>query len=340
MNNLSEELPKITIWIAARNEEFGIIKCLTSLENLNYPKHLIQILVGNDQSTDNTASIVANFIKNKPRFELVEITQVINNQRGKANVLANLYERSTGKYFLITDADVQVNRNWAYGMVSNFIKNSKMGHQVGITTINSNSFFGILQAIDWLWALTLLKMAAFLKIPLTGLGNNSAISRQAYEATGGYAQIPFSITEDFALFHEVVKSGFEFDNAIRPNVFAKTTPMNNLAEFLYQRKRWMVGAMQCPWWVIVFLYVQAFFPFILLIISILTNTETSLSILFIKIMIQIIIMSPTLIILNEYRLFPYLILYEFYAWIWGFIMVIFYFLPIDIDWKGRIYAKD
>ena len=66
MNNLNNELPKITIWIAARNEELSIIKCLTSIENLNYPKHLLQVLIGNDRSTDNTASVVSNFIKDNP----------------------------------------------------------------------------------------------------------------------------------------------------------------------------------------------------------------------------------------------------------------------------------
>jgi 1,2-diacylglycerol 3-beta-glucosyltransferase len=339
MKNKIDIWPKITIWVAARNEEENIINCLERLAILDYPNSEIQILIGNDQSTDNTKILVENFIANKPQFEIINIQKTINNQRGKANVLANLYEYSNGEFFLITDADVLVNEKWAKGMIKNFIINPKLGHQVGVTSINTKSIFGFLQAIDWLWALTLLKLASILKIPLTGLGNNSAVARKAYEATGGYAKIPFSITEDFALFHETIKKKFEFHNAINLNIFAKTTAMDNLIEFLHQRKRWMVGALQCPWWVVLFLYLQALFPFILLIFSYFISSDLALSILIFKIVAQILIISPTLVILKEYRLIPFLLPYEIYAWLWGFTMVVFYFLPIDIDWKGRIYEN-
>ncbi len=329
--------PKITIWVAARNEENNIIECLQQLEKLDYPSDQLQILIGNDGSTDATASLVSDFITNKPIFELIEITETINNQRGKANVLANLYNSSTGDYFLITDADVSVNTKWAKGMLKNFLKNNFLGHQVGVTSIKSNNFFGLLQAIDWLWALTLLKFASLFSIPLTGLGNNSAVSRKAYEATGGYNNIPFSITEDFALFHEVVNQNFEFHNAINNKVFAKTTPMLSLKGFLNQRKRWMVGALQCPKWVVIFLYIQALFPFILLAISYLVSSNLAINIFLIKFVLQIILILPTLIILKEFKLIPLLLPYEFYAWIWGFSMVIFYFLPFKINWKERYY---
>ena len=113
--------------------------------------------------------------------------------------------------------------------------------------------------------------------------------------------------------------------------------MVNLKEFLHQRKRWMVGAMQCPWWVVTFLYLQALFPFILLVIGILFTVKIALLILALKITFQILFILPTIIVLKEYHLIPFLLPYEVYAWAWGFTMVVFYFLPIDIDWKGRKY---
>ncbi len=332
-----KNLPNITVWVAARNEENVILNCLENIFQIDYPINKIQVLIGNDQSIDNTQALVQEFINDKPNFQIINIEKVINNQRGKANVLANLYEYSTGEYFLITDADVIVKSSWAKGMVKNFLKKPSIGHQVGVTSINSNSLFGILQAIDWLWALTLLKCASIFKIPLTGLGNNSAISRKAYESVGGYAQIPFSITEDFALFHAIVNNGFSFHNAINIKVFAKTSSIGSVKEFLHQRKRWMVGALQCPRWVVLFLYFQALFPFILYGSSIFISSNWAMNLFLLKFFSLIILILPTLIILKEFRLIPFLILYEFYSWAWGFTMVVFYFLPINIDWKGRIY---
>ncbi len=335
----TDNLPKITIWIAARNEEQNILNCLSKIENQHYPKQKLQVLIGDDSSSDSTNEIVKRFILDKPHFQLINISKTINSQRGKANVLANLYEKSSGDLFLITDADVEVNPNWCLGMVDNFLKKPNLGHQVGVTSIKSTSIFGVLQAIDWLWALTLLKFAAIFKIPLTGLGNNSAVSRKAYEAVGGYAQIPFSITEDFALFHEIVRKGFYFNNSINRKVFAKTTEIQLIKEFLHQRKRWMVGALQCPAWVVGFLYLQALFPFLLLVLCLTIGSKIAILFLLSKLLLQIILILPTLIILKEYKLIPFLIPYEIYAWLWGFTMVVFYFLPIDIDWKGRIYSN-
>ena len=329
--------PKITIWIAARNEEDNIINCLRSIEKLNYPIETLQVLIGNDNSEDKTESLVKQFIKDKFYFQLIDIQRVINHQRGKANVLANLYEYSTGEYFLICDADVTVNPDWVKGMITNFEKDSNIGHQVGITSIRGSLIWHHFQSIDWLHALTLLKIAADLKIPLTGLGNNSAVTRKGYEATGGYAKIPFSITEDFALFHEVVKEGFGFKNTINREVFNQTLPMVTLKEFLHQRKRWMVGALQCPWWVVFLLFFQALFLPILLIIGIFFSWKMAGILWVLKWVNQTITVLPTIIKLKEFHLLKHLFLYEFYANWWQMTMIFFYYSPVKVNWKGRIY---
>lgn len=331
------QTPKITIWIAARNEEDNILNCLESVDKLNYPKDCLQILIGNDQSEDNTKIIVKNYIKDKLAFQLIDIQKVINSQRGKANVLANLYEHSTGKYFLICDADVTVNSDWVNGMIAHFESDSTIGHQVGITSIKSAKLWHNFQSIDWLHALTLLKIAADLKIPLTGLGNNSAVTREAYEATGGYAKIPFSITEDFALFHEVVKNGYGFKNTINRKVFNQTLPMSSLKEFLHQRKRWMMGALQCSWWIVMLLFLQALFLPILIIIGFVLSWKVTGLIWLIKWLNQTITVLPTILKLKQFPLIRYLFLYELYANCWQLTMIIFYYSPVKVDWKGRIY---
>jgi 1,2-diacylglycerol 3-beta-glucosyltransferase len=333
----TQALPKITVWVAARNETDNILTCLQHLAAQNYPSSSMQVLIGNDQSTDDTAQKVLEYIKDKPHFELVNINKTINQQRGKANVLANLYEHSTGAYFLITDADMSLPPSWAASMVNYFMKKPTLGHLVGISGVRSRRWYGYLQSVDWLWALTLLKLASVFNIPLTGLGNNSAISRKAYEATGGYAKIPFSITEDFALFHEVVRQGFDFHNAYSAAVFAQTTAMDNIKSFLHQRKRWMVGALQCPWWVVLFLYTQALFPVIFLLICIGVSVKAALLLAIAKWLAQCALVVPILWRLKQKHLLLWLIPYELYTWCWSFTMLLFYYWPSKIDWKGRYY---
>ncbi|MBP6411711.1 MAG: glycosyltransferase [Pseudarcicella sp.] len=329
--------PLVTIWIAARNEELNILNALTAMSSLNYPVSSLQILIGDDLSTDKTAQIVRDFIQDKPHFELIHISKTINNQRGKANVLANLYEHSQGEYFLISDADVTVNPDWVNGMIQSFEADPKIGHQVGITALRYENTFHCLQSLDWMYALTLLKKAADMGIALTGLGNNSGITRLAYESTGGYAKIPFSITEDFALFHEVVKQDFGFHNAINQSVYAQTEPIFTIKDFLHQRKRWMVGALQCPWWIVILLFWNAFFIPILGLLACFFSVKIALIVWLLKWLNQSALMLPTLLKINQKHLIKHLFLYEIYSNAWAMAMVLFYYLPIKIDWKGRIY---
>src|SRR4051794_40849265 len=87
---LSGEKVKVSILIAARNEANNIERCLTSITRLNYPADLIEVLIGNDGSTDETAKIVETFIADKPNFKLVSITEKLGQAHGKGNVLAHL----------------------------------------------------------------------------------------------------------------------------------------------------------------------------------------------------------------------------------------------------------
>src|SRR5688500_1606136 len=69
----SDKKVKVSILIAARNEAENIITCLQSITRLNYPSHLIEVLIGDDNSSDDTAKLVEAFIAGKPNFKLISI---------------------------------------------------------------------------------------------------------------------------------------------------------------------------------------------------------------------------------------------------------------------------
>src|SRR5690606_13564962 len=51
----------VSVLIAARNEEDNIARTLDCIVNQDFPKELLQIIVVDDHSTDNTAAIVASY---------------------------------------------------------------------------------------------------------------------------------------------------------------------------------------------------------------------------------------------------------------------------------------
>src|ERR1043165_1550979 len=52
---------KVSVIIAARNEEENIGKLLESIASQTYPKDFFEVIVVDDHSTDNTTNIVSKF---------------------------------------------------------------------------------------------------------------------------------------------------------------------------------------------------------------------------------------------------------------------------------------
>ena len=55
------DLPDVSVIVAARNEEENILRCLKSLDKLEYPEDKLQIILVDDRSNDNTGNIIDNF---------------------------------------------------------------------------------------------------------------------------------------------------------------------------------------------------------------------------------------------------------------------------------------
>ena len=60
-NYTNKPLMEISIIIVTYNEESNIRKCLESITNQNYPSNLLEILIIDDNSTDNTVNIAKEF---------------------------------------------------------------------------------------------------------------------------------------------------------------------------------------------------------------------------------------------------------------------------------------
>ena len=167
--------------MAVRNEEQCILSCLVALDKLDYPRNLYEVLIGNDASTDHSREIIENFIKKKDNFHLFDIAQNRLKTKGKANVLAQLAKKAKGDFYFFTDADTQVPKTWLKAITKEF--ETHIGIVVGVTTLHSSTFFAKMQAIDWLFALSIIKKISDKGIPITALGNNIAAAYSLAQRT-------------------------------------------------------------------------------------------------------------------------------------------------------------
>lgn len=327
-------LPKVSVLVAARNEEVNIARCLEKLIALHYPAELLEILVGDDGSEDDTYAIANSFLSKHPNLKVYRITEKLAGQNGKANVLAQLASKASGEFLFFTDADICVPPNWIEGMLAGF--SSQVGLVSGVTAISGNSLWERCQCIDWLFALGMVKVVNDFGYSVTAVGNNMAVSRKAYDAVGRYAAVPFSVTEDFELLRQIKQKGFTGNHLFQHNTLAWSEPEPHIRRLLHQRKRWMKGALELPWPIVLILGIQAlFFPS--LILTFFIEPSLSLFAFAAKVLFQSAFIGYAMSKVG-YKETPIMLLfYECYSAVLSLLLLGFYFLPIKMDWKGRKY---
>jgi cellulose synthase/poly-beta-1,6-N-acetylglucosamine synthase-like glycosyltransferase len=183
----------------------------------------------------------------------------------------------------------------------------------------------------------MVKMASDLGIGVTAMGNNMIVSRKAYALTGGYENLPFSITEDFQLFNEIRRKGGRTFNDLDADVKAYTEPASQFKALLHQRKRWMRGAVQLPPPMLGLLGTQAlFFPVIITGLALQPTLFAAIWLL--KVFIQALFIIKTARRAEEREPLWELLMYEFYSACLSLSLLFFYLLPVPVKWKGRSYA--
>lgn len=335
------ELPTVSILVACRNEEQNIEQCIQSLIELNYPKDKLKIIIGNDQSEDNTLKIAKQYAREYSFIQVFDVQEDSTGLKAKARVMAQLDKHAIGDYYLVTDADVRVEPNWILGLLSNM--NDKIGVASGTTMVRSNGLGGLFQEIDWAYFMGLLNVISYSGVPATAVGNNMIIRKEAYWQTGGYSKIRFSITEDYKLYKEVCDKGWKWNNIMNKDVLGYSEKTNGFIPLLHQRKRWLSGGKELPWywWILFGVYGGYYFMFILLVVLFILGYPINnylLLIPFIKWGLQSIQISKIYNHLSQKvpNIFQ-LLIYEFYLTLVTISTAIFFVLPVKTNWKDRMY---
>ncbi len=336
--NSPTNFPFISILVAARNEEDNILNCLKSLAILDYPQDKIEILIGNDLSTDATGTVIENFITAHTQFRCIHLNgEEFPQTKGKARVLAVLAEQAKGEIILITDADIVVNPKWASGMTSSLIQ-SKAGLVAGVTNIKAHNLFTQFQQVDWLYFMGIFFTFSFIKRPISAVGNNMAFWKKAYLETGGYPAIPFSITEDYALFKAIRSKGYQTIQLMNQETLLYSKPIDTLMGLLKQRKRWLVGGYDLPAYYRAMIFVFGAWYICLPILFFMGHWALALGMLVIKDFIQlfqIIKINNNLNLKIEHPIA--VLLYDVYLFLIIPITVLYFFMPGKTVWKGRKY---
>lgn len=233
----SKELT-VSVIVAARNEEGNIRNLLEDLSRQTYPQEKLQIIIVDDRSTDNTWSIISDYVEEFNHINGVKASKRSDTMTPKKYALTKAIEKSNGEIIISTDADCCVPKTWVESIVNTF--DDDTGIVIGYSKIDtvSERFLDHYQSIDFLALMSANAGTLGWGNAWTGSGQNIAYRRSAFNAIDGFNPVANRLSgDDFYLVQAISKTAKVKYN-INPNGFVKTKPSMNVHEFISQRIRW------------------------------------------------------------------------------------------------------
>ncbi|MFP4368074.1 MAG: glycosyltransferase [Candidatus Kapaibacterium sp.] len=332
-----ENRPFVSVIIPARNEEEKIEDCIRSFDMVNYPKDKFEIIAVNDRSTDATGDILDRLQKERPHLKVVHKTKGSDhkNLQGKPGALKEGIDSSRGGYLLMTDADCVVHPEWINSVCDAFTADESTGLVAAYTLIRGNkSTFDKFQETEWIYMHTMAAAGFALGQPLGCFGNNLSIKREAYDKTGGYENVDFSLTEDLAMLRAVHGKGYRVRYLCSPESTVTTYPVKNFAEYMSQHRRWAAGGLSLGWRAGLFVLTSIAIYTALILAFLKGSLFWIFAVLFVRVAGDYAVINPALMELKKFSLRKWIIPSVFF---YMFIELILPFTMVNkkIKWKGQ-----
>lgn len=305
---------KVSILIAAYNEEEGIADTIRNALAIDWPKNKLEIIVvENNQSTDNTLKIAKSFEKRGVRvFSLKE--------GGKGNALNYALKRATGEIIVTMDADTYARPDVLKKMLGYFDDPEVMAASPAIVTLKPKTFAQKVQNVEYLFGVFLRKIFHFLGAVYVTPGAFTAYRKTFFDKHGGYDTT--NITEDFEMCLRIQSKGYKVTNSINALVF--TISPKTFRALHKQRLRWFLGFIETS-----LQYRQLFFTNQRGILSSLIMPTAVISIAFTLVLFSKAIYSFGMDILNLVSKYNAARSLDLTSWIYNIKLDLFY-LRLDV----------
>ncbi len=355
------ELPKsyapqtrISVIIAMRNETANIEKTLLSLSQLHYDTNLLEIIIIDDHSTDDSFAVVQPFLYQYPHFFYIKQTET--SLIGKKNAIKTGIKNATGTLIITTDADCTHDTDWLLYITSYYEATKAVAIAAPIALHHEKNILGLFQTLDTIGTMGLTGAGVQSGRILMSNGANFVYEKRVFEEVGGFeGNEGFASGDDVFLLHKIAQKypkGIHFikQKDLKTTVF--TEPKHSWHEFEAQRLRWGTKNTAYTDFSVLFIlgivFIYTFFLFVMPLCAIpflLYNTINGTIFVFLWLLALAAKYVTDFVFLRKLsRYFNRADLLEFRIFVSAFFLYIFYLVYIGTksifykkyEWKSRI----
>ena len=238
MDDVTFVKTRVSVVIAARNEEQHIADVVEAILKQDYPASLFELIVVDDHSTDRTSDIVSSYADRGVKLIRLNMREALNSYKKKA--ISEAIAQANGELIVATDADCLMGTHWLKCIVTLYEQSGYKLISSPVVYHKEKSCFERLQTLEFLYLIGLGAATIGLRKPSTCNGANLAYRRDVFYELGGFKGIDDLASGDDELFlHKVAR---RYPEAIgfckAQDAIVYTTAKRNLSDFITQRRRW------------------------------------------------------------------------------------------------------
>lgn len=227
---------KVSIVIAAKNEERNVEGLIRALDKLDYPKDQYEVIIVDDNSRDSTAARIKTLISDKSNIKLISTTDT--ELPPKKGALALGIEQTQNDFIMITDADCTPLPGW----IKSFVNKFRDGHDflIGLAPFHQqkNSDLNSFICFENLRTSLLTMSAAGLGMPFSGTSRSFGFKKEAFNKIEGYKNTLQTLGgDDDLLLQEAVKNNMSVGTVTDLQGMVYSNTPFTFSDYSRQKKR-------------------------------------------------------------------------------------------------------
>jgi poly-beta-1,6-N-acetyl-D-glucosamine synthase len=237
----------ISVVIPARNEAANISRCLESLSLQTYPAESFEVIVVDDNSTDETWNIIKRIVY--PGLSIIPLKlkerEESEETEGKPRAFKKLaletgIGAAQGSLIVTTDADCSFPPAWLETIAGFYAFTNAKFIAAPVKIDSGNSLLSVFQTLDFITLQGITGASVFKKIHSMCNGANLAYEKKVFYEVGGFRDIDHIPSgDDMLLMHKIYKK-YPLDVLFLKSRDAtvSTMPEKSWMGFINQRIRW------------------------------------------------------------------------------------------------------
>lgn len=232
----------VTVIIPARNEAENLPALLEALRKQTYSTALLEVIVIDDFSTDDTAAVVRNFPA--ANIHLLELRQHLNMEERlnsfKKKAIEIAISQAKGDLIVTTDADCVMGPRWIETVVQFYEQHHPKFIAAPVSFYKEHNFFKRLQSLDFMTMQGITGAAAQLASGTMCNGANLAYEKEAFHEVGGFSGIDnIASGDDMLLMYKIYSAYPDKVSYLKcEEAVVRTLAVDTLRDFMNQRIRW------------------------------------------------------------------------------------------------------